>query len=254
LGRDGILVANNQDEKVTKLAKQVRCKVAFYRDFYRDLVPLKGTLKGTKSLKLRISGKHNISNAMAALAVAKILKIPQQKAIGALNEFSGTWRRMEYRGAINGAKIYDDYGHHPTEIKATLAGARELLDKIPNSQFPVPILYCVFQPHQYQRTYKLFKHFLNAFDSADKTIILPIFSVPGREKESIKKKVNSKMLVKAIKKYQVSSIKYNGIVYIDSFGKAKNYLKENLKRGDICIIMGAGDVYRLTELLVDRHD
>jgi UDP-N-acetylmuramate--alanine ligase len=208
-----------------------------------------------EDLNLKVPGQHNASNAMAALAVAKILKIPRKKAVEALNEFTGTWRRMEYRGDLNGAKIYDDYGHHPTEIKATLAGARELLSKnlVPSSQFPVPKLYCVFQPHQYQRTYKLFDQFIDAFVSADQAIILPIFSVPGREKDSIKEKVNSKMLAKAIMRSKKPGIsgKQQAVVYLNSFLKAKNYLKKNLKKGDVAVVMGAGDVYQLTEMILN---
>ncbi len=259
LGKSGVLVANEEDDNVVRIAQGTKCKVIYYsssgsasRRRSREVNIKKfSTGSNNRFINLKVPGRHNISNAMAVLAVAKILKIPEKKAIDALNNFSGTWRRMEYRGVLNGAKIYDDYGHHPTEIKATLEGARELLLQNLKSKNQNLKLWCVFQPHQYQRTYKLFKQFLNAFDSTDKTIILPIFSVPGREKESIKKKVNSKMLVKAINKHQASSSKHNGIMYIDSFGKARNYLKENLKRGDICIIMGAGDIYRLTELLVD---
>ena len=184
-------------------------------------------------LNLKVLGKHNISNAMAVLEVAKILKISRERAVKTLNNFSGTWRRMEYRGKINGAKIYDDYGHHPTEIKATLQGARELLrkSKIQNLKSKI---YCVFQPHQYQRTYKLFNQFLGAFDAADKTIILPIYSVPGREKESIKKKVSSEKLVDAVNRKQLTvNNNKKHIVYIDNFKKAKNYLAKNLKKGDV---------------------
>ena len=246
LGEDGILVANKQDVNVVKVAQNVKCKVVYYGDSV--------SLKETESLALQVPGEHNISNTMAALAVAKILKIPQKKAVEALNEFTGTWRRMEFRGEVNGAKIYDDYGHHPTEIKATLAGARELLSKnlVPSSQFSVSRLYCVFQPHQYQRTYKLFDQFMDAFVSADQAIILPIFSVPGREKDSIKEKVNSKILAKAIMRSKKPSIsgKQQTVVYLNSFLKAKNYLKKNLKKGDVVVVMVAGDIYQLTEMLL----
>jgi UDP-N-acetylmuramate--alanine ligase len=112
-------------------------------------------------------------------------------------------------------------------------------------------LYCVFQPHQYQRTYKLFEQFIGAFGAADQTIILPIFSVPGREKDNIKKKVNSEKLVKEIGIRNLElGIKKEKVFYADSFIAAKNYLKKNLKEGDVCVIMGAGDVYKLTEMLI----
>lgn len=272
LGKDGILVVNGQDANVVRIARSAKDKVVYYRSHYGSSTPL----KGVELLNLRVLGKHNISNAMAVLEVAKILKIPRRKAIKTLNNFQGTWRRMEYRGEINGARIYDDYGHHPTEIKATLEGAKELLnfpllqrgikgdladDKIhpnPSSikhgigslQKEGGRVHCIFQPHQYQRTYKLFEQFINAFDLADKTIILPIYSVAGREKESIKKKVSSEKLVKEIKRSYKSRIMNQEIEYINSFARAKNYLEKNLRKGDVCVIMGAGDVYKLTEMLL----
>lgn len=213
------------------------------------------------------------------MTVARVLGIPDEISIRALNNFKGTWRRMEYRGMVNGAKIYDDYGHHPTEIKATLQGAIELLSssRVPRSgawrsrgnamgllrRRSVPPrndrrLWLVFQPHQYQRTHKLFNQFITAFNNADKVIILPIFSVPGREKDSIKKKVSSEMLAQEITNNQYEQVprkrepisNKSKVKYIDTFQKAKNYLKKHLKKGDITVIMGAGDVYKLTEILL----
>ncbi len=223
LGGEGILVANAQDEEVVKIAKKSEAKVVLYDNLEKE------------GLILKLPGAHNLSNASAVLAVSKILGISDKIADKSLNEFNGTWRRMEYKGLVNGAKIYDDYGHHPTEIKATLSGAKELIKE--KGQ-----LWCVFQPHQYQRTYKLFKQFTEAFVDADKAIILPIYSVAGREKESIKKMVSSEKLVKKINDEKV--------IYLDSFLKAEKHLKKNLKKGDVCVIMGAGDVYKLTELLL----
>jgi UDP-N-acetylmuramate--alanine ligase len=231
MGRSGVLIANAEDKNVMKIVKNVKCRVQKYSGKNKPV-----------GLSLMVSGKHNISNAMAAIVVAKVLKISEEDTVKSLNNFSGSWRRMELRGEVNGAKIYDDYGHHPTEIKATLQGARELLQKS-KIQHPKSKIYCVFQPHQYQRTYKLFGQFVGAFGSADKTIILPIFSVPGREKDSIKKKVSSKKLVEAINKPEV--------IFLDSFDKAKDYLEKNLKKGDVCVIMGAGDVYKLTEIFIN---
>ena len=200
-------------------------------------------MEDKNKLNLKIPGRHNLSNAAAVLAVIKELGIADKVSVKALNNFNGTWRRMEYKGMVNGARVYDDYGHHPTEIKATLGGARELLK---NGRK----LWCVFQPHQHQRTYKLFKEFIDAFEYADKTILLPIFSVAGREKESIKKKVSSEKLVKAI---ELNQNKPEKVIYTGSFKKAKKYLEKNLKKGDICLIMGAGDIYKLTEMLIYKN-
>lgn len=190
-----------------------------------------------KNLKLKIPGKHNISNAMAALAVANIFKIDKNFSINILNKFPGIWRRLEFKGYLNGAKIYDDYGHHPTEIKATINAAKELIKK--------GRIFLVFQPHQYHRTLSLFNKFINAFNEADKVIITDIYSVPGREKENIKKKINSEILVQEIKKYK------KDIFYIKKFEEIKNFLKDNLRKGDVCIVMGAGDIWKLTPMLLN---
>jgi UDP-N-acetylmuramate--alanine ligase len=273
LPKDGWLVANSDDKNISKIKKATPPLLPLAKAYQKSKLPQvaeQSSLRGRQfkiqnynsnivsGLKLKITGKHNISNANAALAVAKILGIADKIAVKTLNNFSGTWRRMEYKGRVNGAKIFDDYGHHPTEIKATLEGARELLgsDKRPQNIPPRrelrgrqatsdKRLWCVFQPHQYQRTHKLFKQFLTAFGDADKVIILPIYSVAGREKESIKKKVSSEKLVKAIARQNV--------IYLDNFNKTAGYLKKNLKKGDVCVIMGAGDVYKLTEKLIYPH-
>ncbi len=237
LGKDGFLVANEDDGNVRNLKSQ-----NLNSQVKRKKYSLKQNEAGQVRKILRVPGEHNISNALAVLAVAQILKIPDKITYQALSQFKGTWRRMEYRGMVNAAKIYDDYGHHPTEIRATLQGARELLKR--------GRLWIVFQPHQYQRTYKLFDQFVSAFESSDKVILLPVYSVAGREKESIKKKVNSKMLAETIvKRNQELGIRKQ-VLFIDSFPKAENYLKGNLKKGDVCVVMGAGDVYKLTEMLL----
>ncbi|GAI08909.1 unnamed protein product, partial [marine sediment metagenome] len=136
---------------------------------------------------------------MAALAVARVLKIPDKISFKALSEYKGSWRRFE----IKKFKIPDsrfkilvisDYAHHPTEIKVTLEAARE--------KFPRKKIWCVFQPHQYQRTFYLFKDFVKAFSKApiDKLIITDIYDVAGREKGKIKEKISAKKLIEAIDK------------------------------------------------------
>ena len=312
LGEDGVLVANGEDANILKIPGLAPARPrAGKNPRPRQVHPAYtgGTRRGGQKSKLqckvqnynsklkidglclKVSGKHNLSNAAAAITAARILGIADKIAVKTLNNFTGTWRRMEFRGEVNGAKIYDDYGHHPTEIKATLEGARELLSfptlkrgikgDLNPSQPPFKKggdhkLYCVFQPHQYQRTYKLFNQFIGSFADADKVILLPIYSVAGREKNEIKKKVSSEMLAEAIKMQnakckvqndpaQIASqlygagnakckiIKSQDVIYLDSFEKAANYLKKNLKAGDVCVIMGAGDIYKLTERLICKN-
>ncbi len=188
---------------------------------------------------LKIPGEHNIYNALAALALARELKIPDKISFKALSEYKGAWRRFEI--VKKGKTIFiSDYAHHPTEVKATLKAARE---KFPNKK-----IWCIFQPHQYQRTYYLFDDFVRVFSNAlrqtqgkpliDKLIITDIYDVAGREKKKIKEKINSEELIKKIKKAQE--------IYLP-IEKIKNHLKKNLKGGEVVIIMGAGDVYKLLD-------
>jgi len=200
---------------------------------------------------LKVPGRHNLSNALAVYRALEFLGVNEKEILKGLGKFQGVWRRLEYKGKLNGASVYDDYGHHPTEIKATLKAARELLisksPKAPIAPKPAktPRLWCVFQPHQYQRTYKLFSDFKEAFNEADEVLLLDIYSVAGREKESIKKKVSAEKLSQAISRKSVR--------YAESFSRAAEILRAELKRGDVCLLMGAGDIVKLSEsLIADR--
>ncbi len=189
--------------------------------------------KNAKKLKniLKVPGEHNIANALAALAAARALKISDKISFRALSEFRGCWRRFEIirRNPI----IVSDYAHHPTEIKATLRAARE--------KWPKKEIWCVFQPHQYQRTYYLFNDFVKVLRQApvDKIIITDIYDVAGREEKKIKKKVGAEKLAKAVKNSKVIYLAKDKII---------NYLKKNLGGREVVIIMGAGDIYKLVDI------
>ncbi len=186
-------------------------------------------------LRLKVPGQHNIKNAQAALAVARALGIEDQIAIRALNEFAGTWRRFEYKGETEiGAKVYDDYAHHPTEIIATLQGAREL--------FPEQKIIVVFQPHLYSRTKLLFNDFLKSFDGADEVLILPIYAA----REEIDPSIDSRDLVRALEE----TGKIKSVKYFADFVTAEHYLIKNLKKADVVLTMGAGDIFVLGEKIV----
>jgi UDP-N-acetylmuramate--alanine ligase len=198
---------------------------------------------------LKVPGEFNVSNALAALAVARVLKIPDKISFKALSQFKGTWRRFEEHSLkIKNLKlkIINDYAHHPTQIRETLKAARE--------RFSDKKIWVVFQPHQYQRTYYLFDDFVKVFKAAlikqpeigslvDKLIITDIYDVAGRENRKIKKKVNSKKLVNKIKNLKLK-IK-NSVIYIPTIKKAADYLKKNLKGREVVIVMGAGDIYKI---------
>jgi len=237
LSKDGVLVANSDDLNNRKI---IRDQISF--GYPISLYWL--NQRGTKKLKeiLKIPGEHNVYNALAALTVARILKIPDKVSFKALSEYKGSWRRFEVKKIklTNNLKpktctLISDYAHHPTEIEATLKAARE--------KFPRKEIWCVFQPHQYQRTYYLFADFVKVFKEApiDRLIITDIYDVAGREEKKIKEKVSSEKLIKAINKPLA--------IYIPTIKKATDYLKKNLQDGEVVIIMGAGDIYKLCEQL-----
>jgi len=236
LPKDGILVANKDDENILRILKPSKSEVK--KNTGRVCVySLKQ--KDTETLKriLKIPGEHNISNALAVLTVARILKIPDKISFKALSEYKGSWRRFdETRLKIGNCKlkIINDYGHHPTEIQATLEAARQ--------KYPKRKIWLVYQPHQYQRTYYLFKDFVKVFREvpADKIIITAIYDVAGREDKKIKKRVDSQKLVKAVNK--------NSVIYLPK-SKILDYLKKNLLSREVVIIMGAGDIYELSKQL-----
>jgi len=243
LPEDGFLIANKEDRNIKNLIKKFITRPGL--PIVRNIIYFsKNELDGKKLKKiLKIPGEHNVLNALAVLKVARVLKIPDETTFRSLSEYKGSWRRFEKKeGKINDLSclIISDYGHHPTEVLATLKGARE--------EFGNKKIFLVFQPHQYQRTFYLFNDFVKIFKKAieggktkklaDKIIITDIFDVPGRENQTIKKKVNSKKLVKAINNPRAIYLPKTEIM---------GYLKKSLKGGEIIIIMGAGDIYKLAE-------
>jgi UDP-N-acetylmuramate--alanine ligase len=185
--------------------------------------------------KLLIPGEHNRKNAALALAVADFLKIDEKIAQKSLSEFTGTWRRLEKRGITEaGTIIYDDYAHHPTEVRASIEGLRELYP-VGNKRITI-----VFQPHLYSRTKALFDDFAKCFHGADKIVLLPIYFARENPDESI----SSGKLAKAICE--------NGdkaIAFID-FELAEEYLKgQTFGKDDVFITMGAGEAYKVADKL-----
>ncbi len=215
---DGYIICNPKDKKVEPILHNVEAKVVDSTGF-----------KDSK-LKLKVPGVHNIRNAEMALAVAHILGIDKHKALKSLENFEGTWRRFEYKGeTAEGVIIYDDYGHHPTEIKATLSGAREFFG---NKKITV-----VFQPHLYSRTKLLLNDFSHAFKDADTVVLAPIYA--AREAPDLA--ISSDILADKIGDKATS---------LKNFAYIEKYLKFNLKTGDVLITMGAGDVYKTGESLL----
>jgi UDP-N-acetylmuramate--alanine ligase len=227
LPSDGFLIFDKDDKYPPKFSKP-KFRAIGYSVKQRDAKKVKNTLK--------VPGLHNVSNALAAMQVTKILAIPEKITLKALAEFKGTWRRFEERnsniGKLKNLKIISDYAHHPNEISATLKAARE--------KYPKKNIWCVFQPHQHQRTYYLFNDFVKVFREADidNIIITDIYDVAGRETEKINSEISSEKLVKKINRDNVLCLATN---------RLEDYIKENMKSGDVLIIMGAGDIYKLLE-------
>jgi len=222
LPADGFLVFNKDDKYPPEIGKPK------FKSFGYSLKQ-----KESKIIKniLKVPGKHNISNALAALQVARILGVPDEVSFKTLSEFNGTWRRFEIKESEE-ITIVSDYGHHPNEIAATFNAARE--------KYPDKKIWCVFQPHQHQRTYYLFNDFVKTFRKApiDKIIITDIYDVAGRETKTINREVSSEKLVKKI---NIDSVTYLPL------DRVEKYVKENIKSGEVLIIMGAGDIYKLVD-------
>lgn len=184
--------------------------------------------------ELLVPGKHNIKNAQAAIKVAELLGISTEKVKEYLKDFKGTWRRLEYKGEKDGNIYYDDYAHHPTEIKASLSALRE--------KYPDHKLICVFEAHQQSRTRLLFEDFVESLKIADRCFIAPIFIT----REVDDRKTTNKLLAESINKHVPTFPVQN-----------EQELKELIQKIDskkpLCIVfMGAGDIYKWADLFLPK--
>jgi UDP-N-acetylmuramate--alanine ligase len=176
-------------------------------------------------VSLQIPGKHNVRNALAVLAIADVLGLPRDKAARSLGEFAGTGRRFQLRGEVNGIRIFDDYAHHPTEIKATLEGAR--------SRYPEQRIWAVWQPHTYSRTKTLFLEFSHAFKDADEVIVTEVYAAREPKEEFTSAEV-------------VSSMPNLSARYIATLPEVTQYLLDHLKPGDVVLVLSAGDADQIS--------
>lgn len=195
---------------------------------------------------LPLPGIHNVLNSLAAIGVALVLKLNVSTIKDALKGFSGIQRRFEFKGEVNGIKVFDDYGHHPSEIRATLKAAREGLLNSRESRVKSQEsgrLFVLFQPHRYTRTRDLMDEFTSSFSDADSLILLDIYSAGEKPIES----VNSATLIERIKRAGHGSVLYSG----DS-ETAIGYIISNMKRGDILLTLGAGNVWKIGDEILNR--
>ena len=248
---DGFLVCNTKLPNLKPIINNVNCQIVDY-----------GQLELKE--KLLVPGEHNRQNAKTALVVAKALGVDLKKAEISLSQFSGTWRRFEYKGKTNtGALVYDDYAHNPQKVAAALQGAREM--------FPDKRIVVVFQPHLFSRTKLLLNEFAGAFSDADEIILTPIF--PAREafdptisSEILAERINStspairmstSSYLRGGKESNVSSpsLTKEGArgqlcSAFKNFSDIENYLKSTLGPSDVLITMGAGEQYKIGEVLL----
>ena len=245
--RDGLLVGCAEDTRVTNVMETIQCSKVTYGinkgnfttsnisydsiGFPSFTVIFKGKIIG--NLKLSVPGEHNILNSLAAIATCNFLGISFNSMAKSLQEFTGTHRRFEKKGEINGVTVIDEYAHHPVEIMASLKAAKN---------YPHGQTYCIFQPHTYSRTISLFNEFANAFGDADKLVLVDIYAA----RENDPGIINSEMLCDAVLKNGVDA------VYASSFDDAIEYIKNNTLPGDLLITMGAGDVYKIGEEFLKR--
>jgi UDP-N-acetylmuramate--alanine ligase len=251
----GTLILNRDDKnlyslksRIANIAKQKNLRVIWYSIHWSNSNELDRMKKAMK-----IPGEHNLSNAMAVYELGKLLKIPQKKNLSAIGSYRGAWRRMEYRGICHLlhviCHVYDDYAHHPTEVKATLAGFR--------AKFPRSPLICVFQPHQAKRLELLFKDFVDSFSGADILVLLPSYQVVGRDTSSHSRLVEqghtSEKLAQAIqKRYPKKEVYYlANPKKLKSFLTYHSPLTTHHSSSPLLLMMGAGNIVDYTDDLLN---
>lgn len=174
-------------------------------------------------VKLPAFGRHSVYNALAATAASFACGISTEVIVKGLADFQGAGRRMEFKGELNGARVYDDYGHHPTEVEATLAGAKKACRGR---------LICVFQPHTFSRTAALAEQFVTAFEEADRVILADIYA--AREDN-----------VYGITSEKLADLIGERAIYGGGFDYIAEIIKKTAQIDDMIIVMGAGDIYKV---------
>lgn len=188
-----------------------------------------GRLSNIGSVSLGVPGKHNVLNALAALAVTHILCLSPLESVTALHEFSGVGRRFDILGEAGGITVIDDYAHHPTEIRATLSAACD--------RFPGRRIWAVWQPHTFTRTQTLEKEFISAFEDADQVLVTEIYA--AREKNET---LSARQLVSAMPAAKTR--------FVPTLENAVSILLNELKSGDVLIVLSAGNADQISSTVL----
>ncbi len=245
---DGAIIINgdipNYEELVKDLAPQV---ITFGLNEHCDFHPKDVTFdekacatftamyrdKEVLTVSLNVPGMHNVSNALAAIALSLDLKLPKDVIRDGLLAFGGANRRFQYKGCVDGVTIIDDYAHHPTEIRATLSAA---------SNYPHKRLILAFQPHTYSRTKAFLDDFAEVLSMADVVVLADIYA--AREKNTYG--ISSRDILAKLKE------KGTDCYYFPSFEEIEKFLLKNCMNGDLLITMGAGDIVNVGEHLLGK--
>lgn len=232
---DGLAVLSADDERARSLKSKAR-RVTYGFDESADYrcgegrpFPIHHQGRELGRVNLRQPGRHNVQNATGAAAMALESGVSFSDVAGALERFPGAHRRLEFIGVFQGAPVYDDYGHHPTKVRATLQAARELRHRR---------LIVVFQPHRYSRLSALMQDFSRAFTGADKVLVLDVYSA-GEDNPT------------GVQASDLANLLPNGS-YVGDFQGARHVLEGMVGRDDILLLMGAGDIRKLGDELAQR--
>ncbi|MBO5453667.1 MAG: UDP-N-acetylmuramate--L-alanine ligase [Clostridia bacterium] len=247
IDENGTIVVNADDSNSLKALNETKANIIKYgmsknNTYYPENIvynekgcasyDLMSCGKKLTEIVLNVPGKHNVSNSLAAAAIALDQGCSYASIASGLSKFYGAERRFEYKGKFEESIIIDDYAHHPTEIKATLDTAENISHKS---------IIAIFQPHTYTRTKALLNDFSNAFYKADKVIITDIYA--AREKDDGTIHAND----------LVNALKINGVdaEYIPDFDDICQYIKKNSAPGNIFITIGAGDIYKISNQIAN---
>ena len=243
---DGATIINGEIENYEELIENLPHKVVTYGfdsrfDFYAENITFDDNACGVftamhqgevlAQVHLNVPGMHNVSNALATIALATLMELPQDALLAGLRKFGGANRRFQYKGQIDGVTVIDDYAHHPTEIAATLSAA---------ANYPHKRLVLVFQPHTYTRTQAFLHEFAEILSKVDVLVLADIYA--AREKNTIG--ISSKDLLALVKE------KGTECYYFPSFEEIEKFLLKNCVNGDLLITMGAGNVVEIGETLL----